>query len=98
MAHDVIAMGGCAGTGLHPEVGERLNPAEADLALASSLFPMHIPEGLYTEIVKRLPIVCVDVIVRSQGRVMLVRRKNEPLSGEWWVPGGRVKHGESAAD
>ena len=28
------------------------------------------------------------------GQYLLVKRQNEPLKGEWWVPGGRVYKGE----
>lgn len=42
-----------------------------------------------------MPIPCVDVIVgNAAGKVLLVRRANEPARGEWWFPGGRVHFGE----
>ena len=56
-----------------------------------------IPEPLYRTILRSVPILCVDLVVkRSDGRFLLVRRRNEPLRGEWWVIGGRVQHGEKA--
>ncbi len=33
-----------------------------------------------------------------QGRVLLVKRRNEPFAGRWSLPGGRVEAGESLAD
>jgi colanic acid biosynthesis protein WcaH len=55
-----------------------------------------IPEDLYRKIVSVLPILCVDVVIRNKkGMCLLMRRRNEPLEGEWWVPGGRVLLGES---
>ncbi len=54
-----------------------------------------IPEQLYRQIISVIPILCVDVIIRNEtGRYLLVRRRNEPLKGDWWVVGGRVLHGE----
>src|SRR3712207_3957451 len=42
---------------------------------------------------------CVGAVVRDeQGRLLLVRRANEPGRGLWSVPGGRVEPGETAAD
>jgi 8-oxo-dGTP diphosphatase len=41
------------------------------------------------------PIVGVGAIVVDDGRVLLVRRANEPLKGEWSIPGGAVECGET---
>lgn len=42
---------------------------------------------------------CVGgVVVRADGRVLLVRRGNAPARGYWSVPGGRVEAGESDAE
>ena len=38
---------------------------------------------------------CVGGIVRYDGRLLLVRRGQEPARGTWSVPGGRVEAGES---
>ena len=38
---------------------------------------------------------CVGGIVRYDGRLLLVRRGQEPAHGTWSVPGGRVETGES---
>lgn len=58
-----------------------------------------IPEPLYREILRVLPIICVDAIARRpDGRFLLVRRCNEPLKGDWWVVGGRILQGEKAVD
>ena len=56
-----------------------------------------IPEQLYRQIISVIPILCVDVIIRNEaGRYLLVRRRNEPLKGDWWVVGGRILQGEYA--
>lgn len=46
-----------------------------------------------------MPIVCVDcLVVNDRGEFLLVKRGNEPLMGEYWVPGGRVCKGERLVD
>jgi 8-oxo-dGTP diphosphatase len=41
------------------------------------------------------PIVGVGAVIVDGGRVLLVRRGNEPLKGEWSIPGGAVDLGET---
>lgn len=41
-------------------------------------------------------VACVGAIIRNDtGRVLLVRRANEPGRGLWSLPGGRVEPGEA---
>jgi len=49
----------------------------------------------YHRIASKFPILCVDAIITHKGRYLLVKRKNEPLKGQWWVVGGRVYKGET---
>jgi 8-oxo-dGTP diphosphatase len=44
------------------------------------------------------PIVGVGAVVIDGDRVLLVRRANEPLKGEWSLPGGAVETGETLRD
>ncbi|MFH0953977.1 MAG: NUDIX domain-containing protein [Verrucomicrobiota bacterium] len=53
-----------------------------------------IPEKLYHQIIANVPIACVDVAIVARGSVLLVKRKDPPARGKWWVPGGRVLKGE----
>ena len=53
-----------------------------------------IPAKLYKKIVESVPILCVDVILVHDGKYILVKRKTEPLKGEWWIVGGRALKGE----
>jgi 8-oxo-dGTP diphosphatase len=41
------------------------------------------------------PLLGVGAVVVDQGRVLLVRRGNEPLKGHWSLPGGLLEVGES---
>ena len=44
------------------------------------------------------PVVCAGAVVRDEhGRLLLVRRANEPSAGSWSLPGGRVEPGETPA-
>lgn len=54
----------------------------------------YISKKLYGEIVKNVPISCVDVIITSRGEFLLGRRKNKPVQGKWWFIGGRIQKGE----
>ena len=42
-----------------------------------------------------VPIVGVGAVVLNGNRVLLVRRGNEPLKGEWSIPGGALELGET---
>lgn len=55
-----------------------------------------IERKLFQTIIKSIPILCVDVVIKYNQKYLLVRRTNEPLKGEWYVVGGRVNIGESA--
>ncbi len=58
-----------------------------------------IPVEEYKKIVKQMPITCVDVVIMNhKGQYLLVRRKNQPLLGEYWVPGGRLLKNETLHD
>jgi 8-oxo-dGTP diphosphatase len=41
------------------------------------------------------PLVGVGAVIVDEGRVLLVRRGNEPLKGHWTLPGGLAGLGES---
>ena len=59
---------------------------------------MFIPDSLYRQILPVMPIPCVDLLVVDRLRnILLLKRRNEPAKGLWWVPGGRVHMGETRA-
>jgi colanic acid biosynthesis protein WcaH len=54
-----------------------------------------IPADKWETIVRHVPIVSVDLLVRYEGGIVLGKRTNEPAKGEWFIPGGRVHKGET---
>ncbi len=54
-----------------------------------------IPSPLYDQIVNHMPIVSVEAAILIGDAFLFLRRNNEPVKGEWWFPGGRVRKGES---
>ncbi len=60
---------------------------------------MNIPDKIYAEIVQNVPILCVDLLMKDEsGSYLLLKRKNEPLKNEYYLPGGRIFIGESLED
>jgi colanic acid biosynthesis protein WcaH len=58
-----------------------------------------ISDADWATIVENVPIVSVDLVVLGEeNEVLLGRRENEPAKGEWFVPGGRVRKGETLED
>jgi len=57
-----------------------------------------LPDDEWRTVVRNVPIVSVDLVVRRDGGVVLGRRKNDPARGEWFVPGGRVRKDEPLVD
>ena len=55
----------------------------------------HIPQPLYNQITKHMPIVSVEAIITRGNTTLLLKRNNSPAKGEWWFPGGRIRRGES---
>jgi mutator protein MutT len=43
----------------------------------------------------RLPIIGVGAIIIKGGKILLIKRGNEPGAGQWTLPGGVVELGES---
>lgn len=54
-----------------------------------------IPTETYRQFLASMPIACVDIAIVHRGAVLLVKRKDAPARGQWWVPGGRVWKGET---
>lgn len=56
---------------------------------------MYIPEKQYSEILRCLPILCVDLLILHDNKCLLLKRDNEPAKGQYWFPGGRVRKMET---
>lgn len=54
-----------------------------------------IEPELYSDIHRLMPIPCVDIVVVRGDRALLVHRREEPARGRYWIPGGRIRRGES---
>ena len=49
----------------------------------------------YIKVIETMPIVCVDaLIINEKNQYLLVKRTNEPLKDEYWLPGGRLHKNE----
>ena len=59
---------------------------------------MWIEDKNYKMILERMHIPTVDAILIFKGKFLLLKRVNPPVKGEWWLPGGRVRKGESLED
>ena len=44
------------------------------------------------------PSIAVDGILIKNGKILLIKRKNEPFKGKWALPGGFVEYGERVED
>jgi colanic acid biosynthesis protein WcaH len=56
---------------------------------------MFIQANEYKKIIQKIPILCVDIIIRYKDKVLLIKRTDEPCKGIYWPIGGRVHKGES---
>ncbi len=57
-----------------------------------------IPDIAYKEILRNMPICCVDGLLRCRDGFFLFKRKYEPAKDQWWLFGGRLCKGESLKD
>lgn len=56
---------------------------------------MRLPEKIYSQVLKTIPIIAVDGILIVDGQVLLLKRKDDPFKGSWVLPGGMLKYGET---
>lgn len=54
-----------------------------------------IPDNVYDQITKQLPIASVEALIVIDKALLFLRRKNYPAKEEWWFPGGRILKGEN---
>lgn len=57
---------------------------------------MFLDHNTFRTVVEVAPLVSIDMLVENaQGEVLLGKRVNRPAKGLWFVPGGRVRKGET---
>jgi ADP-ribose pyrophosphatase YjhB (NUDIX family) len=54
-----------------------------------------VDEGLYKKFCESMPIASVDILAVYQGKLLIMLRNNEPGKNLWFLPGGRVRYGET---
>lgn len=59
---------------------------------------MHIPLEIYKDLVYYLPIPTVDIIFLYKNKILLGKRKSEPLKWEYHIPWGRIYKNELLKD
>lgn len=53
-----------------------------------------LDDDLYKIVLENVPIVCVSLVIENNGLLLLKRNEN-PLKGEWCIPGGRLFRDET---
>jgi ADP-ribose pyrophosphatase YjhB (NUDIX family) len=57
---------------------------------------MSIQEKTYKTIISQMPISTIEaIIINSKNDLLVMKRNNPPVKGEWWFPGGRIRRGET---
>ncbi len=41
------------------------------------------------------PSLTVDILIKTNDGIVLIKRKNDPFKGKWAIPGGFVEYGET---
>jgi colanic acid biosynthesis protein WcaH len=54
-----------------------------------------IPDEQYEQILKCMPVFCVDWLISCKGQYLLLKRTQQPLMGDYWIVGGRLRMDES---
>jgi len=49
----------------------------------------------FKTVIENAPLVSIDLCLVCDGQVLLGKRTNEPLRGEWFTPGGRIYKNET---
>lgn len=53
----------------------------------------------FLQVVRSAPLFAIDLVVRNpSGKILLGKRTNPPARHKWFVPGGRVRRGETLDD
>ena len=52
----------------------------------------------FKTVIENTPLVSIDLCLVCDGLLLLGKRTNEPLKGEWFTPGGRIHKNETWQD
>lgn len=57
---------------------------------------MFLDEEKFHAVVAHAPLISIDLVIENAaGCILLGLRRNPPARGSWFVPGGRIRKGES---
>lgn len=55
-----------------------------------------LPDSVFREILQHTPLIAIDLcVVNSAQQILVGYRNNRPARDSWFVPGGRIRKGES---
>jgi colanic acid biosynthesis protein WcaH len=57
-----------------------------------------LEKEIFKTVVKNAPLVSIDLCVVCDGKILLGKRKNDPLKGFFFTPGGRILKNEAHID
>ena len=73
-----------------------MNKAEAELKTLKACVPGPLPYTRSLDVqVTRPRVGCGCILYRSDGKVLIGRRKNSHGEGRWALPGGHLEYGKS---
>tara|TARA_B110000046_G_scaffold62680_1_gene70211 strand:- start:20376 stop:20855 length:480 start_codon:yes stop_codon:yes gene_type:complete len=49
----------------------------------------------FKSVIENTPLVSIDLCLICNGQILLGKRRNEPLKGRWFTPGGRIHKNET---
>jgi len=52
----------------------------------------------FKTVIENTPLVSIDLCLMCDGQLLLGKRNNVPLKGEWFTPGGRIQKNEAWQD
>jgi colanic acid biosynthesis protein WcaH len=52
----------------------------------------------FKTVIENIPLVSIDLCLVCDDQVLLGKRNNDPLKGEWFTPGGRIHKNETWQD
>jgi len=54
-----------------------------------------LPFREFKSIYRRVPRICVEIIIKTKQGILLTKRNIQPLRGRWHIPGGTILMGEN---